>query len=80
MHIVHYITRLIVGGAQENTLLTCEDQHSLFGDKVTLITGPGVGPEGSLEERARRQGLICGSSTRHGGPFIRGMTGGRIAN
>ena len=57
MHIVHYITRLIVGGAQENTLLTVEDQHHLFGDKVTLITGPGLGPEGSLEERARRGGL-----------------------
>ena len=57
MNIVHYITRLIVGGAQENTLLTVEDQHHLFGDKVTLITGPGLGPEGSLEERARRGGL-----------------------
>lgn len=57
MHIVHYITRLIIGGAQENTLLTVEDQHNLFGDKVTLITGPGLGPEGSLEERARRGGL-----------------------
>lgn len=67
MHIVHYITRLIVGGAQENTLLTVEDQHHLFGDKVTLITGPGLGPEGSLEERARRGGLdlrIIDSSRR----------------
>ena len=57
MHVVHYITRLIVGGAQENTLLTVEDQHHLFGDRVTLITGPGLGPEGSLEDRARRGGL-----------------------
>ena len=57
MKIVHYITRLIVGGAQENTLLTVEDQHHLFGDQVTLITGPGLGLEGSLEERARRGGL-----------------------
>lgn len=57
MKIVHYITRLIVGGAQENTLLTVEDQHHLFGDQVTLITGPGLGPEGSLEERARKGGL-----------------------
>lgn len=57
MKIVHYITRLIVGGAQENTLHTVEDQHHLFGDNVTLITGPGLGPEGSLEERARRGGL-----------------------
>lgn len=57
MHIVHYITRLIVGGAQENTLSTVEDQHHLFGDRVTLITGPGIGPEGSLEDRARNGGL-----------------------
>ena len=57
MHVVHYITRLIIGGAQENTLLTVEDQHNLFGDRVTLITGPGLGPEGSLEERARQGGL-----------------------
>ena len=67
MHIVHYITRLIIGGAQENTLLTVEDQHHLFGDRVTLITGPGVGPEGSLEQRARDGGLdlqLIGSSQR----------------
>ena len=57
MHVVHYITRLIVGGAQENTLLTVEDQHHLFGDRVTLITGPGLGPEGSLEDRPRNGGL-----------------------
>lgn len=57
MHVVHYITRLIIGGAQENTLLTVDDQHHLFGDRVTLITGPGLGPEGSLEDRARRRGL-----------------------
>lgn len=57
MHVVHYITRLIIGGAQENTLLTVEDQQNLFGDRVTLITGPGLGPEGSLEERARRGGV-----------------------
>lgn len=24
MHIVHIITRLILGGAQENTLITCK--------------------------------------------------------
>jgi glycosyltransferase involved in cell wall biosynthesis len=53
--IVHIITRLIVGGAQENTLLSCEGQHAL-GHEVTLITGPALGPEGSLMERARRVG------------------------
>lgn len=57
MRVVHFITRLIIGGAQENTLLTVEDQHRDYGDQVTLITGPGLGPEGSLEERAKTGGL-----------------------
>lgn len=55
MKIVHVITRLIVGGAQENTLLSCEGQHDL-GHEVTLITGPSEGPEGSLVARARGYG------------------------
>lgn len=55
MKIVHIITRLIVGGAQENTLISCEGQHA-HGHDVTLITGPGLGPEGSLVERARKAG------------------------
>ncbi len=54
--VAHIITRLIIGGAQENTLLNVEDQHRL-GDEVILITGPGLGPEGSLEQRARSGGL-----------------------
>jgi glycosyltransferase involved in cell wall biosynthesis len=57
MHVVHIITRLIVGGAQENTLLTVEDQQRDYGDRVMLISGPGLGPEGSLEDRARRNGV-----------------------
>jgi glycosyltransferase involved in cell wall biosynthesis len=55
MKIVHIITRLIVGGAQENTLLSCEGQHRA-GHDVTLITGPAIGPEGSLLERAKSSG------------------------
>ena len=55
MKIVHIITRLIVGGAQENTLLSCEGQHDL-GYDVTLITGPAIGPEGSLMQRAETYG------------------------
>lgn len=57
MKIVHVITRLILGGAQENTLLTVEGLHHRHGDDVTLLTGPAEGPEGDLFERARRQGL-----------------------
>ncbi len=57
MHVVHFITRLIIGGAQENTLLTVEGQHNDYNDKVTLITGPGLGPEGSLMARAEAGGF-----------------------
>ena len=56
MKIVHIITRLIIGGAQENTLLSCEGQHAL-GHDVTLVTGPPIGPEGSLLDRAQREGF-----------------------
>jgi glycosyltransferase involved in cell wall biosynthesis len=55
MKIVHIITRLILGGAQENTLLSCQGQHHR-GHDVTLITGPAIGPEGSLMDRARSGG------------------------
>lgn len=57
MKIVHIITRMILGGAQENTLLSVDDQHHLWHDDVTLVTGPALGPEGSLIERARTRQL-----------------------
>ncbi len=57
MRIVHVITRLILGGAQENTLLTVEGLHHRHHDDVTLITGPAEGPEGDLFDRASSQGL-----------------------
>jgi glycosyltransferase involved in cell wall biosynthesis len=57
MRIVHIITRLIIGGAQENTVLTVAGLHHRHGDDVTLITGPAEGPEGDLFDRARELGL-----------------------
>ena len=54
MKVVHIITRLILGGAQENTLITCK----LLGERghdVTLITGPAIGPEGELFEQTKNQ-------------------------
>ena len=57
MRIVHVITRLIIGGAQENTLLTVDDLHHQYHDDVTLITGPAEGPEGDLFDRATERGL-----------------------
>ncbi len=55
MKIVHIITRLILGGAQENTLITCE-QLAKRGHDVTLITGPAIGPEGQLFQQAEGKG------------------------
>jgi glycosyltransferase involved in cell wall biosynthesis len=57
MRIVHVITRLIIGGAQENTLLTMDRLHHYHGDDVTLITGPAEGPEGDLFGSAAARGL-----------------------
>jgi glycosyltransferase involved in cell wall biosynthesis len=57
MRIVHVITRLILGGAQENTLLTVDGLHHRHGDNVTLIAGPAEGPEGDLFARAAERGL-----------------------
>ena len=57
MKIVHVITRLILGGAQENTVLTVEGLHHRHGDDVTLVSGPAIGPEGDLFQRSRESGL-----------------------
>ena len=54
MKIVHIITRLIVGGAQENTLITCR-LLAERGHDVTLITGPALGPEGQLFSQTEGQ-------------------------
>ena len=57
MRIAHVITRMIVGGAQENTLLCCQDLMRLFGDDVLLVTGPSLGPEGELLGQGRAGGV-----------------------
>ncbi|MCL5281995.1 MAG: glycosyltransferase family 4 protein [Planctomycetes bacterium] len=54
MRIVHIITRLILGGAQENTLITCR-LLAERGHEVTLITGPALGPEGQLFDQTKGQ-------------------------
>ena len=54
VRVLHVITRLIVGGAQENTLLSVEGLDRLPDYEVTLVTGVDNGPEGDLLERARR--------------------------
>lgn len=54
LKVLHIITRLIVGGAQENTLLSVEGLDKFPEYEVTLVTGVDNGPEGDLLERARR--------------------------
>ena len=54
---MHISTRLIVGGSQENTILSCEGQVDA-GNEVSLVFGPIFGPEGSLRDRAQQGGGI----------------------
>lgn len=54
LRVLHIITRLIVGGAQEHTLLVCEGLSAMPEFDVTLATGIDRGPEGDLLERAEK--------------------------
>jgi glycosyltransferase involved in cell wall biosynthesis len=49
MRVTHVITRLVIGGAQENTIATVLGLQHDPGLQVHLIAGPTLGPEGSLE-------------------------------
>ncbi|MEA3407268.1 MAG: glycosyltransferase family 4 protein [Chloroflexota bacterium] len=54
--VLHVITRLIVGGAQENTMLTADllDPERYT---VDVVSGPQTGAEGSLIDEVRARGL-----------------------
>lgn len=56
LKICHLITRMIIGGAQENTLFSCRGQIE-NGHKVVLATGPTTGPEGKLLDEQIIEGL-----------------------
>ncbi len=60
MRVTHIITRLVIGGAQENTLATIRGLRAKPDIKLKLISGPTLGPEGSLENEA---GKIFGRSS-----------------
>ncbi len=49
MRVTHLITRLIIGGAQENTVASVLGLRQKPGLEVNLISGPTSGSEGSLE-------------------------------
>jgi glycosyltransferase involved in cell wall biosynthesis len=53
IRVLHIITRMIVGGAQENTLLSVEGLDRIPGYEATLASGIDRGPEGDLLSRAR---------------------------
>ncbi|HET7746016.1 MAG TPA: glycosyltransferase, partial [Vicinamibacteria bacterium] len=57
VRVLHVITRLILGGAQENTLLTVIGQQTNPRYDVTRRAGIDEGPEGNLHEEARRAGV-----------------------
>jgi len=57
MRITHVITRLVVGGAQENTLTTVLGLQKIPDIEVGLISGPTHGAEGSLEQSVIRAGI-----------------------
>jgi glycosyltransferase involved in cell wall biosynthesis len=59
MRVTHIITRLVVGGAQENTVASVLGLRQKPGVEVHLLSGPTTGPEGSLEpELARLPDLL----------------------
>lgn len=56
MKICHVITRMIVGGAQENTFLSARGAVEA-GHECTLLTGPTAGREGKLLSRVHNPGV-----------------------
>src|ERR1043166_4514187 len=59
MRVLHVITRLIVGGAQENTIASVLGLRRKPGVQVDLVSGPSEGPEGSLESFLASEGVPC---------------------
>src|SRR5882724_2463239 len=49
MRVTHIITRLVIGGAQEDTVATVLGLRRNHGVDARLISGPTTGPEGSME-------------------------------
>ena len=54
VRVLHVITRMILGGAQENTLLSVEGLHQRPEYDVDLLSGVDEGLEGELLTRARK--------------------------
>jgi glycosyltransferase involved in cell wall biosynthesis len=64
IRVLHVITRMIVGGAQENTMLSCAlIDRARFPSEI--LTGPQTGAEGELFGETRARGV-----TLHVEPFL----------
>jgi glycosyltransferase involved in cell wall biosynthesis len=57
LRVLHVITRMIVGGAQENTMLSCAliDRRRFPSE---ILTGPQTGTEGELHGETRARGVV----------------------
>ncbi|TVQ62118.1 MAG: glycosyltransferase family 1 protein [Phycisphaerales bacterium] len=68
LRILHISTRLILGGSQENTVLSCEGQARL-GHDVHLAFGPIFGPEGSHLSRVHAFNTRCAQGNEPAKPI-----------
>jgi len=55
LKVAHIITRLIVGGAQENAIMLVDHLRRTDKYDLTLISGPGLGPEGNLYDEIKKR-------------------------
>lgn len=81
VRVVHIITRMILGGAQENTLHTCDLLNRRPGWDVLLVTGPPIGPEGELLSEVRRRGIphvVVPEMRRSVNPWLDALTFARL--
>ncbi len=71
IRVLHLITRMIVGGAQENTLSTIDGLNRIADYELTLLTGPALGQEGNLLHKSPGFELeICSVLRRNINPII----------
>ena len=54
--ILHIITKMAVGGAQMNTLISCRD-ISRMGYPSAVLTGPEISPEGTFSDLSEKYGI-----------------------
>ncbi|MDE3099515.1 MAG: glycosyltransferase family 4 protein [Verrucomicrobiota bacterium] len=66
MRVAHVITRLVIGGAQENTVATVRGLRERHGMDARLISGPGGGTEGLLAEAQQWREARCADN----GPLL----------